>query len=322
MSEIKDTRADYPEKYWTLLDDEMWDFINRTAHFYGADAVNWSIEQQRESYDELCRAFTFDHPTGMETVDEMLEHDDRSVGLRHYTPASVKADTRILYIHGGGFVVGGLDSHDSICADISDRTGLRLTAVDYALAPEHNYPADFEDCLFAYETLSARWGEPVILVGDSAGGNLCAAVCHANETATQPVGQVLIYPGLGSDIKHGSFIEHAHAPGLTQADTRFYKTMRVRGNLDLLEQETCCPLNARSYRGLPATRIHTADCDPLRDDGADYALKLEGAGGDVQFTNWAGLIHGHLRARQSSARAKACFDAIVEDVRALAGHSG
>ncbi|MEL7273799.1 MAG: alpha/beta hydrolase [Pseudomonadota bacterium] len=323
MSELKDTRGIYPDKYHTLLDDELWDFINRTAHFYADDAVEWSIEQQRAKYDELCAAFSEARPNFIKSGDTSINCEGRSVGLRHYQDTrSTGHAAHILFIHGGGFVVGGLESHDSICVDLVAATGLPLTAVDYALAPEHIHPADTDDCLAAFQHLAQQTDLPIILVGDSAGGNLCAAIAHANRgKARQPLGQVLIYPGLGSDVEHGSFVDHAHSPGITQADTRFYKAMRTGRNGALLQSAKCCPLIDPNFSNLPPTRIHTADCDPLKDDGLHYALKMAGAGGDVKVHNWAGLIHGHLRARYMSVKAKACFEAIVADVKELAAPS-
>ncbi|MEM9731944.1 MAG: alpha/beta hydrolase [Pseudomonadota bacterium] len=320
MSEFKDTRGSYPEKYATLLDEEMWAFINQTAHFYADDSVEWSIHMQRAKYDKLCAAFSPPRPASVVSEDAAIECEGRRVELRHYQNThSDLPKAHVLFIHGGGFVVGGLQSHDSICADMVAATGLPMTAVDYGLAPEHTHPADTNDSLAAFDHLAAQTDLPIILVGDSAGGNLCAAIAHAKRGKhRQPVGQVLIYPGLGNDVEHGSFVDHAHAPGITQADTRFYKAMRVGRDETLLQSAKCCPLIDDDFSNLSPTRIHTADCDPLKDDGLDYARKMAVAGGDVKIHNWAGLIHGHLRARYMSAKAKACFEAIVEDVALLA----
>ncbi|CAN7661729.1 alpha/beta hydrolase [Rhizobium sp. LjRoot30] len=287
-------------------------FLKRCDAFYPPDAVNGTIEQQRGWYDALCADFSPPLPEGLSKRDESLG----GVTVRHYTPAQVRTETRLLYLHGGGFVVGSLESHDAICAELCHGVGARLTAVDYRLAPEHVWPAQTDDC---YAVLKHLLGEglQVVLVGDSAGGNLAAGlVLRARADGLSGiVGQALIYPALGGDLVSGSYEEMAEAPGLTTADVKYYRDI-LKAPADA---EVAHPLRTASVAGLPPTYITVAHFDPLRDDGADYAARLAKAGVEVWYRDEPQMVHAWLRARHMSDGAKAGFRALVVAVSRFAG---
>lgn len=297
--------------YDTLLDAETRDFIRRSAECYPDNVVDLSIEEQRQVYDQLCRTFRQDAPEGISSEDL----NANGVQVRVY---SAGQPTRtVIYMHGGGFVLGGLDSHDDICAEICAQTGYRVVAVDYRLCPEHRHPAQFDDCWAAVEWAADTYGDPMVLAGDSAGGTLAACVAHHARGRLQSLlGQVLIYPGLGGDADQGSYLEHAHAPMLSRSDVKFYDSIRTLGETPS-DDPTYAPLQDSNFEGLPATVIFTADCDPLRDDGPDYRDRLLAADGTVCWINEEGLVHGYLRARHSVARARASFERISLAIEAL-----
>ncbi len=305
--------SDYSE----LIDDEIRAFIEQTNAHYPPDAVRLSIAAQRAVYDQMCAAFRRDYPTGVSAQDSVLT-GPHAVPMRTYTPATPSAKAHILYYHGGGFVVGGLDSHDEVCADLCARTGLSLSAVDYRLAPEHTHPAAFEDALAAYQHWQQASDAPLILAGDSAGATLAAAVAHAVRGQTPyPLGQVLIYPALGGDNTRGSYVTHAAAPLLSTQDVAFYQAT-VAGGAATAQDPRINPLADSDFSGLPPTTIITAQCDPLSDDGRDYRDGLLAAGVAAEWVNEAGLVHGYLRARHSSARAAASFERIVAALKRYA----
>ncbi len=305
-------------KYATLIDEETWAFIDRTDAWYPPDAVDYSIEQQRDIYDRMCREFFAGYPEGVTAEDGTVASSGHSIPVRHYSAANAKPAARIVYIHGGGFVVGGLESHDDVCAELCARTGYLVMSVDYRLAPEHTFPADFEDAMAGFAHATELDELPIVLVGDSAGGNLAAAVSHATRRhAVKPVGQVLIYPGLGSDLTHGTFIEHAEAPLLTTKDTTFYKTIRTGGDENVLRDPRCTPLSDTDFSGLPPTVVISAECDPLSGDGEAYCTVIKNAGGRAHWINEKGLVHGYLRARHSVTRARESFARIVEAAEVL-----
>ncbi|MEO0327916.1 MAG: alpha/beta hydrolase [Pseudomonadota bacterium] len=306
------------EKYLHLLDQEVLTFIQETETFYPADAIHASIDEQREYYDALCKAYDTGYPTGVQASDEILSINASLITVRNYNFQSELPKAHVLFFHGGGFVVGGLESHDSICAEFCAGTKCSVTSVDYRLAPEHPHPASFDDCLAVYRHLSDRTEIPIIVVGDSAGGNLAAAVSHAvRGKVRSPQGQVLIYPALRGDLNKGSYVEHANAPLLTTQDINFYDQIRA-GNAAMDSDVIAHPLADQDFSNLPETIIFTAQCDPLCDDGRDYCDAINRAGGNATWLCEDGLVHGYLRARTTSKVAKASFGRIVSAINTLA----
>lgn len=302
--------------YKKLIDTQTWAFIERTNAWYPPETTNYSIDRQRDIYNRMCREFFAGYPDGVEADTTAIETDGRSIPVRLYR-STPSPDAVVLYFHGGGFILGGLESHDDVCAELCARTGYEVMSVDYRLAPEHVHPAAFDDALAAFQWAAARYRQPIVLAGDSAGGNLAAAVSHATRHRTEkPAGQVLIYPALGGDLSHGSYIDHAEAPMLTVRDLDFYQQVRT-GGYWRSDDTTLSPLADTDFSVLPPTVAITAQCDPLSSDGETYRDRIIAAGGKALWHEEAGLVHGYLRARHTVGRAKASFDRIVEAVAAL-----
>lgn len=294
--------------YQRLIDAPTWAFIERTNASYPDNTATLTITEQRAIYDRMCRAFFRGYPAGVTARDETIA----GVHCRIYPGATPV----VVYLHGGGFVVGGLHSHDDVCADIGARTGLTVVAVDYRLSPEHLHPAAFDDACAVIRALGTRG--PVVLAGDSAGANLAAAAAHAlRGTGVTVLGQVLIYPGLGGDMDRGSYLTHAQAPMLTRDDVLFYKDIRHGGPAPGGDA-TVNPLQDTDFSGLPMTLAIAAECDPLADDAADYAQKIVSAGGRAHAVTEPGLVHGYLRARGMAPRAADSFTRIVTAITAFA----
>ena len=294
--------------YQSLIDAPTWAFIKATDASYPPDTATLTIAEQRDIYDRMCRVFFQGYPQGVTAHDETIA----GVPCRVYPGASPV----VIYLHGGGFVVGGLHSHDDVCAEIRGRTGLTVVSVDYRLSPENVHPAAFDDACAVIRAMGAKG--PVVVAGDSAGGNLTASACHAlRGSGVSILGQVLIYPGLGGDPDTGSYMVHAHAPMLSRDDIMFYKDIRHGGpapDNDL----TVAPLRDTDFTGLPPTLSISAECDPLSDDARDYAAKIVAAGGKAQWVLEPGLVHGYLRARTTVPRAAASFDRIITAISAFA----
>ncbi len=303
--------------YAKLIDAETWAFIERTNSCYPPDAANRTIAEQRAIYDRMCREFFAGYPDGVTAETTAIAAATHDVPVRIYRGAEPEGAAVVVYLHGGGFVVGGLESHDDVCAELCARTGYEVVSADYRLAPEHRHPADFDDAMTAFEWAAGIWRQPILLVGDSAGGNLAAAVSHATRGhVRKPAGQALIYPGLGGDRKKGSYVAHAEAPMLTMRDLEFYRHVRT-GGADATGVITLSPLADADFSNLPPTVIVTAECDPLSSDGEAYRDRIVAAGGHAFWHEEKGLVHGYLRARHTVARARASFTRIVEAVSAL-----
>jgi acetyl esterase len=293
--------------YDSLIDAETWGFIRATAAAYPADGGGPTIAGQRAAYDAMCALFRAPRPPGLAVRDAPVA----GVPCRHYGagPATV------LWLHGGGFVLGGLDSHDDICAELAAATGLGVVSADYRLAPEHPHPAAYQDALAVAGALLEAG--PVVLAGDSAGGALAASVAHALRGHARLRGQLLVYPALGGDTDRGSFVTHAEAPMLTRADMLQYDRLR-HGGTPPARDPTASALHDTDFAGLPPTVIVTAECDPLSDDGRDYRDAILAAGGQAVWLCETGLVHGYLRARHSVAPARASFARITAAASALA----
>ncbi len=299
--------------YASLIDAETWAYIAKLDASYPPGAVEMSIAQQRDAYDTMCKVFHQPRPVGVAVGDVAFG----GVPCRCYSMG--QSDVTVVYYHGGGFVVGGLESHDDVCAEICARTGYDVISVDYGLAPEVVFPACFNDAWIAFEAIAATCSGGIVLCGDSAGGNLAAAVAHyaRGRLDGRIIGQVLIYPGLGGDHSKGSYVTHANAPQLTVADMEFYKTVRTGGVAVPENDPRFAPLQDNDFKGLPATVVVTAECDPLASDGESYRDALLAAGGKAVWFNEAGMVHACLRARVMSKRAAVLFDRVVDGVAAL-----
>ncbi|NUU36773.1 alpha/beta hydrolase [Pseudomonas sp. C2B4] len=298
--------ASYP------LSIQMQAFIEKTVSFNSTDS---SLSGLRQAYSDMCRAFTSPRPAELYVVDFELA----GVPVRSYQPPVALATDGapcIVYLHGGGWVVGDLDSHDFICAELASTLGVLVIAVDYRLAPEHPFPAAFDDCLAVWRAL--RTGpfrldpKRTLVAGDSAGGNLAAALCLALRDAGEPVpcAQVLIYPGLGGDRHLASRSECVDAPLLGSSDVDCYQALYLRGTEK--PGAYAMPLLAANYSGLPPALIAVAQFDPLRDDGVQYAERLNAAGVPATLYYGNGLVHGCLRARRQAAEVDALYETLID----------
>jgi len=286
------------------LADDVLAFIRRSEDAYPPDATDFTIAEQRTFYDRMCQSFDRPHPPG-------ICSEDREIGgvpCRIYTPEGARAGITVIYFHGGGFVVGGLHSHDAICAELSAGTRARLISVDYRLSPENLHPSAYDDARAVVQAVDGA----KLLAGDSAGANLAAAVsAHVPGIA----GQVLIYPGLGGDPSLPSYTRHAEAPMLTRADVDYYASIRFEAGAQA--DPTSAPLCAAEFGHLPPTAIFVAECDPLASDGTEYAARLADAGVPVALTVEPGMVHGYLRARHMAEGARASFARITAALEAM-----
>lgn len=273
------------------------------------------VIQDRRDYLHMCKAFEAPIADGIRISDRNISGRYGEIPVRLYQPDEPATDLTLIYFHGGGFVLGNLDSHNSLCAEFADRCRCEVVAVDYRLAPEHIHPASFNDALDVFIALDKG---RTIVAGDSAGGNLAAAVCIAQrESESRPVGQVLVYPWLGGEMFDlDSYNRNYDAPGLTVRDLVAFRNLRSTGEPEYSDP-TYYPLALNDYTGLPPCIAFAAEYDPLCDDAGCYVDRLTAA--DVTATCHIdrGLIHGHLRARHMSEKVSHCFARICEAIREL-----
>ncbi|MGY2178512.1 alpha/beta hydrolase [Pseudomonas azotoformans] len=296
------------------ISPELAAFVETTESFTSDDS---SLAGLRQNYDRMCQAFTPAKPEGLQVEDLTLA----GVGVRSYLPASpVPADgwPCLLYMHGGGWVVGGLDSHDFICFELATALQVLVIAIDYQLAPEHPFPAAYEDCRAVWQAIQAGQApyainlRRLVVMGDSAGGNLAAALCMGLRDDGQPLprAQVLIYPGLGGPCDLPSRRDCMDAPLLSSADTDGYLALYLQGSDR--PSPYAMPLLAADFSGLPKALIAVAQFDPLRDDGMLYAECLQAAGVAAVLYPGKGLVHGCLRARRQAPEVDRLYEYLLD----------
>ena len=298
------------------LDPGIIAFIDSYIEVLGLSTAT-TIDQQRIDYEAIVRHFRYPHPPGLKTRDSEVDGRYGKIPLRHYHSEQGSNDALIIFIHGGGFILGSLDSHDDICAEICANTGYSLVSIDYRLSPEHCHPTHLDDVEDAFQSLAH---DNTILVGASAGGTLAAALCYRLKTSKQrPAGQVLIYPSLGGDcFDLDSYRDNADAPLLSTRDILFYREARCASDELSLNDPELYPLVAVDFSMNPPTIVFSADVDPLRDDARLYVDKLQTAGVSSEWINEPGLVHDYLRARHVSDTAGAAFTRICNAIKKLA----
>jgi len=221
------------------------------------------------------------------------------IPVRIYTPDVPKPAPALVYFHGGGWVIGDLESHDAVCRALANQVPCVVASVDYRLGPEAKFPAAVEDSYAATEWIAAHAGElgidrnRIAVGGDSAGGNLAAVISHLARDRKGPelVYQLLIYPATDMRMLSPSIEENAEGPLLTKASMIWFMGHYLRNEEDKLNP-LASPALVSDLTGLPAAFILTAECDPLRDEAEDYGRSLEAAHVPVQIKRYAGMPHG------------------------------
>jgi len=230
---------------------------------------------------------------------------DHEIPVRIFTPSENTVCPVLIFFHGGGWVTGDIDSYDSVCADMAAATGRTVVSVDYQLAPEHPFPAGLEDCyavvrdIFLHDDLLGTRPEEIVLIGDSAGGNLAAAVSLMARDRGEflPARQILIYPAVGND-----HTETSPFPSIRENGTGYLLTARrVRDFLALycssqedLNNPYFAPLLAEDLSRQPDTLLITAEYCPLRDEGEAYGARLRAAGNRVEIVRMPDALHGYF----------------------------
>lgn len=249
-------------------------------------------------------ARTFAGPrVGLDEVRELeLPGPTKGIPARLYVPDAADSEAAlVVYFHGGGFVVGDLDTHDNTCRFLARSSGARVVAVDYRLAPESPFPAPLDDALAAFravadtaQELGAAPGR-IGVAGDSAGGNLAVGVAHLcrRDGDPGPAFQLLFYPWLDLAHKRRSYRLFGEGFYLTESDLDWYARKYLAQADDAMDPR-CSPLQADDLAGLPPTYIATAGFDPLRDEGEEFAHRLRSAGVPVALRRHEGLIHGFV----------------------------
>lgn len=273
-------------------------------------ALSYRDLEVKKNYESMRAILTAASPHTPRTLyrawDHRVECGDHEVPVRVFTPIGGLGSPVLLFFHGGGWVTGNINSYDRVCANMTKATGRVVISVDYRLAPEHKFPAAPEDCyavtqeVLRHADLFGVNADDVTLIGDSAGGNLAAAVSlmARDRGGIIPRRQILIYPAVWND----------HNP-----ETTLFESVRENGAGYLLTSKRICdymdlytergedrqspyfaPLLAEDLSNQPDTLVVTAQMDPLRDEGEAYGERLREAGSDVEIHRIPDALHGFI----------------------------
>ncbi|MEO1592430.1 MAG: alpha/beta hydrolase [Cyanobacteria bacterium J06632_22] len=305
--------------------------------------LSWLLKRRRPVYDLSLTDIEARNATPLEgglawiflgtkqplpkVVDRSLPGRHGNIPIRLYYPRLGTGLPLIVFFHGGGWVTGSLSTHDRFCRRIAKNTGALVMAVDYRRAPWHKYPVPLEDCydavLWAASEATSLGANPaqLIVVGDSAGGNLAAAVCLMARDQAGPaiLRQILLYPALDGTLSYPSHRHYADAPLLSQAAVHFYRAQYMNTPADLTAAYFS-PLLAKTLEQLPPAFILTAEYDPLHDEAKAFAEKLQAAGGTAIYKDYPGMVHAFLMFPRFCSSAIPATVAIAEDITSAIGN--
>jgi acetyl esterase len=285
----------------------------------------WQLtpDQAREQYLLRVAKLAVKEPI-FRTEDRRIPGPGSHISIRIYTPREIKSGEKLpvlLWSHGGGFVIGSLDTHDSVCRLLANQANCIVVAVDYRLAPEYKFPAAVEDCEAALKWLALHAVEfgadpqAIAVGGDSAGANLATVLAILARDAGHPklAFQLLIYPCAAPEPETPSHYKFAEGYVLSRNTVTWFFRQYQRNRADLNDFRFA-PLVADDLANLPAALVLVAGYDPLRDEGVDYAKRLIEAGNCVRLVNYEGMIHGFFLMGGAVDAAKR---AVAESAQAL-----
>ncbi len=255
-----------------------------------------SPQQARENMKNRPR---IDGPEVAKVEDRTVSWRDAEVPVRIYTPAGTGPFPILIWCHGGGMVVGDLETADATARHLTVETGCVTISVDYRLAPESKFPGACDDCyaatVWASDNAASIQGDAsrMAVGGDSAGGNLAAVVAQMARDRAHPdlAFQLLVYPMTSLDFETPSYVDNADGYLLTRDGMKWYWDQYL-GASDDPNHPYAVPSRAGSFKNLPPALVITAEFDPLRDEGEAYAKNLEAAGVPTACTRYDGMIHG------------------------------
>ncbi|MCY4343335.1 MAG: alpha/beta hydrolase [Gammaproteobacteria bacterium] len=285
----------------------------------GPSIPEMSPEEARALY-RMMRPLNADLTVG-EVIERSVPGPAGEVPLRIYRPQAPGPHPLLAYFHGGGWVIGDLDTADAACRDLCETAGCVVASVDYRLAPEHRFPAAVDDCYAALEWLSGHAEElggngRLAVAGESAGGNLAAVLClKARDEAGPKIDfQLLLYPVADHDLSRPSYVDNGAGYILETPTMRWFWEHYCPDPAGRSHPHAS-PLRATDHGELPPALVMTAEFDPLRDEGNFYAETLAAAGTQVEAICYDGLVHDFFATAQQFKASRAPFKAACAALR-------
>lgn len=286
-----------------MMNPELKPFLAAWDEKWARLKTDATPKDRREHFEIVAREMRLDTPDDVDTdAEHWIESPAGKVRVRVFRHRDGGMQPALVYMHGGGWMQGSPETHWDITARIASWNRQTVVSVDYALAPEHPFPAAVEQCTAVTEWVSSEASalgvraDRIAVGGDSAGGNLAAALTlMLRGTRTRLDAQLLIYPAVEFTQSRPSFRDNADGPIIKTAAMPATNAMYCPNPSDLTDP-LAAPLQAPDHSGLPPAVVAVAEHDPLRDDGIAYAEALRAAGVPVKLDRGEGLIHGYLRS--------------------------
>lgn len=284
-------------------------------------------QERRRQYREQA-GWLWPAPESMASVSDVaIAVAGREIAARLYVPDGDDGRALVLYVHGGSFVAGDLDTHDGLCRRLAADTKMRYLAIEYRLAPEHPFPAGLDDVREAIEAVAtnrrayASEHSALVVMGDSAGATLATvALAQLRGESLSIAAQVLLYPTMGPSLLTDS--SHVYHSGfLLDVDHLRYDYAQYLGAHAEASDERVSPLLSRDLAGVPPAIIVVAECDPLRDEAVAYAGLLEHFGVGVELLEAYGMLHGFLRLGGLVPEALVIVDDLAQHLESLVAPS-
>ena len=279
-------------------------FVYKAFQEAGRPAYETLTPAEAREYYRQARFVTNPEPPLLRSIEPLaIETTDGVIPARLYTPRSLRELNGLapclVFFHGGGWVIGDLDTHDVVCRKLADEGQLIVISVDYRRAPEYKFPAAVDDAIAATAWIAGRARDlgidasHLVVGGDSAGGNLAAVVAISARDGNGPdiAGQVLVYPATDFAMTHPSHREPETSILLTHTVIRWFRDHYLARAADA-EDWRASPARSQTLGDLPPAYVLTAGADPLRDEGEEYARRLEQAGVPVTYRTFPGQFHG------------------------------
>ncbi len=303
------------------LDAETKAFLDQAAASGAPPLETLPVADARKFIRELFAPVT-ERESVKKVEDRTIDAGGDKIPVRVYTPEGKGPLPVLVFLHGGGWVIGDIESYDIVCRGLANGAGCIVVSVDYRLAPEHKFPAGPEDCYAAVkwvaENATSIDGDParIAVGGDSAGGNLSAVVAQMARDRGGPSlkYQLLIYPVTDYRLDTGSYRANAEGYLLTKAGMEWFWNLYL-GEPGNGAKPYASPLRATNFGNLPPALVITAEYDPLHDEGAAYASKLKEAGVKVKHSDYKGTIHGFFTLGHILSQGKNVMKEICRELR-------
>lgn len=296
-------------------------YLARIQEVCGPSQPPRSLEERRDNFDRRCAVWRRPPPDTLSVRDWSVNLPGREVPVRLYRRKDARLPAVILYLHGGGFVNGSIDTHDTVTWSLAEATGALVISVQYRRPPENPFPAATDDALAVLDWVRASGDflgadvARVAIAGDSAGGCVAAALAIlVRDRGRPPVRmQALLYPCIDTDVDTPAYDDNKD-PFVSREGMRFYWKNYLEGRIDTTDP-VAVPSRASNLAGLAPAYVLTAEHDPLRVEGEAYAERLLAAGVPTTLRRAPGTIHGLLRARFASPLCQQEFDVFADALR-------